>query len=282
MKRNLVLVVTLLAFMAFSGDIYAQKSKKKSAKTQKTEQKSNIKKKKSKSPGVEKDIVTKIVNNMVLVKGGSFQMGATAEQGKDIYEDERPKHSVKLSDFHIGKFELTQAEWQAVMGDNPSYFKGNNLPVENVSWNDVQRFIKKLNQMSGKKFRLPTEAEWEYAARGGAKTKNYKYCGANSYNSIAWHKDNAAKKTHAVGQKKGNELGLCDMSGNVYEWCADSYGSYSSKSQTNPKMVRSDNFKVTRGGSFLSMNKFLRTSFRSKETATTANPNLGFRLVMER
>ncbi|MBQ3247459.1 MAG: SUMF1/EgtB/PvdO family nonheme iron enzyme, partial [Alistipes sp.] len=171
---------------------------------------------------------------MVFVKGGTFTMGATAEQGSDADSDEKPAHSVTVSNFYIGKYEVTQAQWEAVMGKNPSRFKGDNLPVERVSWNDIQKFIEKLNAKTGKRYRLPTEAEWEYAARGGNQSKGYKYSGSNDIGSVAWYTDNSSSPTHPVGQKQPNELGLYDMSGNVYEWCSDWHGSYSSGSQTNP------------------------------------------------
>ena len=159
---------------------------------------------------------------MVKVDGGTFTMGATPEQGSDAYGDQKPAHQVKLSDYYIGETEVTQELWQAVMGSNPSNFKGSNLPVEEVSWND------------GQKFRLPTEAEWEYAARGGAKSRGYKYSGSNNIGDVAWYIDNSGFKTHSVKTKSPNELGLYDMSGNVWEWCQDWYDSYGSSAQTNP------------------------------------------------
>lgn len=185
--------------------------------------------------------------DMVYVEGGTFTMGATSEQGSDAYSDESPAHSVTVSDFYIGKYEVTQAQWRAVMGSNPSKFKGDNLPVEQVSWNDIQKFITKLNTMTGKTFRLPTEAEWEYAARGGNKSKGYKYSGSNTLDNVGWYY-NSGGKTHPVGQKQPNELGLYDMSGNVWEWCQDWYGSYSSSSQTNPTGPSSGSYRVLRGG----------------------------------
>ena len=187
---------------------------------------------------------------MIAVKGGTFTMGATSEQGSDAESDEKPTHSVTLSDYYIGKFEVTQELWQAVMGNNPSYYKGNNLPVEQVSWNDVQEFIKKLNQKTGANFRLPTEAEWEYAARGGNKSQGYKYSGSNTIGNVAWYTDNSGSKTHQVGTKAPNELGIYDMTGNVWEWCQDWYGSYSRDSQTNPKGASSGSSRVYRGGSW--------------------------------
>lgn len=164
---------------------------------------------------------------MIAVDGGSFMMGATPGQDEDARENEKPAHKVTVDDFLIGETEVTQELWFAVMGNNPSYFKSDegNLPVENVSWNDVQVFIKKLNEITGLQFRLPFEAEWEYAARGGKKSTDKKYAGSDDVDEVAWYKDNAEGKTHAVASKKANELGIYDMSGSVCEWCENNYGS---------------------------------------------------------
>ena len=207
---------------------------------------------------------------MIEVKGGTFTMGCTSEQGGDCDSDEKPTHSVTLSDYYIGKFEVTQELWQAVMGNNPSRFMGNNHPVENVSWNDVQEFITKLNQKKGANFRLPTEAEWEYAARGGNKSKGYKYSGSNRIDDVAVYEVNSYNKgsnhpdygTHAVGTKSPNELGIYDMSGNVWEWCQDWKGSYSSGSQTNPTGPSSGSGRVLRGGGWFHYAKYCRVSYR--------------------
>ena len=216
---------------------------------------------------------------MVFVKGGTFTMGATAEQGSDVYSDEKPTHSVTVSDFYIGKYEVTQAQWRAVMGSNPSYFKGDNLPVEQVTWNDVQEFIKKLNAQTGKRFRLPTEAEWEYAARGGNQSKGYKYSGSNNISEVAWYKDNSNSKTHPVGQKTPNELGIYDMSGNVYEWCQDWYGDYSSSSQTNPTGPSSGSYRVKRGSCWYYSARSCRVSNRGSNIPDSRSGSSGFRLV---
>ena len=196
-----------------------------------------------------KAILDRLVANMVYVEGGTFTMGATPEQGSDAYGDEKPAHQVTLNDFYIGKYEVTQVEWKAVMGENPSYFKGDNLPVECVSWEDCQEFINKLNELTGKNFRLPTEAEWEYAARGGNKSQGYKYSGSNNIDNVAWYTGNS-NRTYPVRQKRANELGLYDMSGNVCEWCQDWYGSYSSSAQTNPTGPGSGDRRVKRGGTW--------------------------------
>ena len=218
--------------------------------------------------------------DMVFVAGGTFTMGATAEQGSDAESDEKPTHSVTVSDFYIGKYEVTQAQWKAVMGSNPSNFQGDNLPVEKVSWNDIQEFIQKLNAQTGKKFRLPTEAEWEYAARGGNQSKGYKYSGSNSISEVAWYDGNSG--THPVGQKTPNELGIYDMSGNVYEWCQDWYGSYSSEAQTNPTGPSSGSSRVLRGGSWHSLARNCRVSYRNDRYPDNRSSYYGFRLAMDK
>ena len=217
---------------------------------------------------------------MIAVEGGAFKMGATSEQGSDADNDEKPVHNVTLSDYYIGETEVTQELWQAVMGTNPSYSKGNKKPVEKVSWDDCQEFIRKLNQLTGKNFRLPTEAEWEYAARGGNKSKGYKYSGSNSIGDVAWYTDNSGSKTHDVKTKQANELGIYDMSGNVYEWCQDWYGSYSSGSQTNPTGPTSGSFRVLRGGSWSDYASFCRVSYRDCSDPDSRYYNGGLRLAL--
>jgi formylglycine-generating enzyme required for sulfatase activity len=206
-------------------------------------------------------------------------MGATSEQGSDAYSDEKPAHRVTVSDFYIGKYEVTQAQWKAIMGSNPSKWTGDNLPVENVSWNDIQEFIQKLNQKTGKKYRLPTEAEWEYAARGGNKSRGYKYSGSNDIGTVAWYSSNSGDKTHPVGQKQPNELGIYDMSGNVWEWCQDWYGDYSSASQTNPTGPSSGSYRVLRGGSWNDYTGGCRVSSRTCNTPSSRGSYNGFRLA---
>lgn len=217
---------------------------------------------------------------MVVVEGGTFTMGGTSEQGSDAYGDEKPTHSVTLSDYMIGETEVTQELWRAVMGSNPSYFSGTDLPVEKVSWNDCQTFITKLNQLTGKKFRLPTEAEWEYAARGGNKSRGYKYAGSNTLSDVAWYSNNSSSKTHPVKQKQANELGLYDMSGNVWEWCQDWFGTYSSSAQTNPTGPASGSYRVYRGGSWYGSARYCRVSHRGSNTPTDYYSNLGLRLAL--
>ncbi|MBQ8423910.1 MAG: SUMF1/EgtB/PvdO family nonheme iron enzyme [Coprobacter sp.] len=216
---------------------------------------------------------------MIPVVGGTFTMGATSEQGSDAGSDEKPTHQVTLSDYYIGETEVTQALWQAVMGKNPSNYKGEQRPVENVSWNDCQKFIKKLNALTGQNFRLPTEAEWEYAARGGNKSKDYKYAGSNTIGDVAWYIDNS-NSTHPVGGKTPNELGLYDMSGNVSEWCYDFYNSYSSNSQTNPDGPIAGLSHVLRGGSWSSSAASCRVSNRNFNTPASRYYSDGFRLSL--
>ena len=217
---------------------------------------------------------------MVYVEGGTFDMGATTEQGSDAYDNEYPVHSVTLSDYYIGRCEVTQELWEAVMGSNPSYFKGAQNPVESVSWNDCQNFIKKLNSLTGRTFRLPTEAEWEYAARGGNKSRHYKYSGSNNIFDVAWHDGNSGSKTHAVGSKTANELGIYDMSGNVWEWCSDWYGGYSAGAQTNPHGPSSGSRRVLRGGSWYSYARGCRVSARRSSDPDSSNNSIGLRLVL--
>lgn len=225
-------------------------------------------------------ILQNLINKMVFVEGGTFMMGATSEQGSDASPSEKPTHKVTLSSFSIGRSEVTQEEWQAVMGSNPSCFKGARRPVERVSWNDCQEFIRKLNAMTGKNFRLPTEAEWEFASRGGIKSQGYEYSGSNNLNSVAWYSDNSGNTTHGVGLKSPNELGIYDMSGNVWEWCSDRYGNYSSSSQTNPTGSYSGSNRVIRGGSWSNFAGYCRSSNRSIITPSRSDFDLGLRLAL--
>ncbi len=219
--------------------------------------------------------------DMVRVEAGTFTMGATPEM-KDPFLWEKPAHQVTLTnDYYIGKYEVTQALWKAVMGKNPSNFKGDNLPVEQVSWDDCQEFINKLNKITGKKFRLPTEAEWEYAARGGKKSRGYQYSGSNNLSDVAWYKDNSDSRIHTVGSKQANELGIYDMSGNVWEWCQDRWGYYSSSSQTNPIGANSGSDRVRRGGYWGEYDD-CRLSCRFSTAPSSRFMNLGLRLILSK
>ncbi|MDD6842769.1 MAG: SUMF1/EgtB/PvdO family nonheme iron enzyme [Prevotellaceae bacterium] len=218
---------------------------------------------------------------MVAVEGGTFMMGATSEQGSDVGSDEKPVHQVTLSSYYIGQTEVTQALWEAVMGNNPSGFKGDNIPVEWVSWDDCQDFVIKLNQLTGKRFRLPTEAEWEYACRGGKKSRGYKYSGSNTLGDVAWYDGNSSYETHPVATKSPNELGIYDMTGNVCEWCQDWYGIYSSAAQTNPTGASSGwSFRMERGGGWSSIAKYCRSSYRNEYAPDSRYNYLGLRLAL--
>ena len=210
-------------------------------------------------------------------------MGATSEQGSDADSDESPVHDVTLSSYYIGETEVTQELWEAVMGSNPSYFSGSQKPVENVSWNDCQEFITKLNELTGENFRLPTEAEWEYAARGGNKSKGYKYSGSNTIGNVAWYDDNSSSTTHDVKTKQANELGIYDMSGNVWEWCQDWYSStyYSSSPSNNPTGPTSGSDRVLRGGSWYDYSGSCRVSNRGSSIPGGVGGDCGFRLILQ-
>ena len=216
---------------------------------------------------------------MIPVEGGTFTMGATSEM-TEPFDDEKPTHQVTLSSYYIGETEVTQALWKAVMGSNPSNFKGDNLPVENVSWNKCQTFISKLNALTGKRFRLPTEAEWEFAARGGNQSRHTQYSGSNRIDDVAWYDGNSGGKKHPVKTKQPNELGIYDMSGNVWEWCQDWDGSYSSYAQTNPTGVGSGSCRVDRGGSWVNSPSCCRSSFRNNGAHEGSCDNLGLRLAL--
>jgi len=231
-------------------------------------------------PTIEKtDTIPEI--EMVYIEGGIFTMGCIPGQEDDCSDLEMPAHQVTLDNYHIGKYEVTQKQWIAIMGDNPSYFEGEDRPVEQVSFNDVQEFINKLNAKTGKQYRLPTEAEWEYAARGGNKSKGYKYSGSDMIDNVAWFNDNSEEKTHPVGLKSPNELGIYDMNGNVWEWCNDGFEYYDSSAKVNPQGSTTEPTRVIRGCSWYSNTYFCSCIGRSG----ALYPNIfdrsgGFRLAM--
>ena len=214
---------------------------------------------------------------MVFVEGGTFKMGSYES---DADADERI-HTVTLTDYCIGKYEVTQELWEAVMDNNPSYNKGPRKPVENVSWNDIQEFIERLNELTGKKFRLPSEAQWEFAARGGKKSKGYKYSGENTLRMVSWYAENSLNNSHNVGTKLPNELGICDMSGNVCELCSDYYGDYIFTSKSDPEGPVSGTYRVCRGGSWYHTAGTCRVSDRNNRAPGFKGNNLGFRLCLD-
>ena len=252
--------------------------------------------------GYENVTVNGVTFKMIYVEGGTFTMGCASDQGNSCYNNEKPAHPVTLDDFYIGETEVTQALWKAVMGSNPSFFKGDELPVESVNWDDCQQFIQKLNELTKKTFRLPTEAEWEYAARGGNRSRDCVYSGSNEINGVAWYWQNSGDKylkgtddnwklkiidnnhlrTHPVKTKAVNELGVYDMSGNVYEWCLDWYGNYSDSSQTNPMGPSSGSNRVLRGGSWVYYAKYCRVLYRESLSPSSRYRTNGFRLVLVR
>jgi len=239
---------------------------------------------KEETPPERKEVLTDPIKaiELVLVKGGCFQMGDGFGDGK---EDEKPVHTVCVDDYYIGKYEITQGQWQSVMGSNPSFFKncGEKCPVEQVNWNDIQAFIGKLNAKTGKKYRLPTEAEWEYAARSGG--KNQKYSGTSSdaeLDKYAWYSANAGGGVHPSGEKQPNGLGLYDMTGNVWEWCQDWYGEkyYSQAPRRNPSGPATGIRRVLRGGAWIFEPAGIRTTARYGLIPVSRSDLYGFRLAL--
>ena len=239
---------------------------------------------------VEVFTVNGVSFTMIPVEGGTFSMGATSEQGSDAQNTERPVHQVTLSSYSIGQTEVTQALWQAVMGESitdiisrngwSSFGIGDNYPMYYVSWEDCQLFIAELNRLTGKHFRLPTEAEWEFAARGGNLSQHYKYAGGNNVGDVAWYRSNANGATHTVATKAPNELGLYDMSGNVYEWCQDRWGGYSSAAQADPTGPETGTNHVDRGGNWYYSSSLCRVSCRSNISPSGRLKHLGLRLAL--
>lgn len=240
-------------------------------------------------PVVTKDIVMKVGNasfKMIYVEGGTFSMGATSEQESDANYDEKPAHSVFLDSYYIGETEVTQELWNEVMNAeyNPSWFvQTSNKPVQNVSKEDCENFINSLNKRTSHTFSLPTEAQWEYAARGGSKTKHYKFSGSNSIDEVGWYSDNAEKEVHEVALKLPNELGIYDMTGNVWEWCSDFYDEfyYTNSDFNNPTGPTTGNYYVFRGGSYDMSERNSRITTRNFRVPTYHYGHLGLRLVMK-
>jgi formylglycine-generating enzyme required for sulfatase activity len=238
-----------------------------------------------------------VPEGFVLVEGGTFTMGSPSNE-PDRDSDEGPQHQVTVKSFYMGKYEVTQREWREVMGNNPSNFKGDNLPVEQVSWFEVIEYCNKRSvkerltpcyrgsgnsitcDWSANGYRLPTEAEWEYAAKGGNKNfLTYLYAGSNSAGAVAWYDGNSGNTTHPVGTKAPNDLGIYDLSGNVWEWCWDWKGDYGSGAQTGPAGPSSGSDRVLRGGSWYNDARFLRSSLRGNNVPSRRNSIIGFRLV---
>lgn len=214
---------------------------------------------------------------MKYVQGGTFPMGSN----DDVPSCEAsPLHSVTVNGFYMCETEVTQALWRAVMGTDPSYFKDDNRPVETVSWNDCYNFVRELNRMTGRNFRLPTEAEWEYAARGGNRSSGASHAGSFSFDKVAWCSDNSGGLTHPVKTKQANELGLYDMSGNVAEWCSDWYGDYSAYSQLNPQGPSNGEYRVYRGGCWSEFEIFSTVSCRNADRPDTWMNYIGFRFCL--
>ena len=215
---------------------------------------------------------------LVLVKGGSFKMGDLFGDGN---REEKPVHPVTVSDFYIGKFEVTQSQWESVMGSNPSHFQGcPNCPVERVSWMDVNDFLEKLNELTGKNYRLPTEAEWEYAAKGGNKSNGYRYSGKTNINFVAWYSGNSGNKTNPVGQKEPNEIGVYDMSGNVWEWVSDWFGYFTDTPVDNPIGSENGEFKIVKGGGWFGYTGGSRVSCRGSDEPVNKRSYIGFRVAL--
>lgn len=226
-------------------------------------------------------ITTKgITFNLIKVQGGKFQMGGTSEQGK-AKTDEYPLHYVNLSDYYIGETEVTNELWSAIMNSNPSNLFSRPLqPVNNVSWYDCQKFINRLSSLTGLRFSLPTEAQWEYAARGGKNSRNYKYSGSNKIKDVAWYEGNTKNGLQDVKKLAPNELGIYDMSGNAYEWCSDWYGLYKSDEETDPKGPSLGTLKVNRSGSTGEKDVLTRVACRLGSNPNNKHEGTGFRIVI--
>ena len=228
----------------------------------------------------QKLMLAAIETSMVSIDGGIFTMGCTSDQGSECTHDEFPIHQVQLSGFKLLKTEVTQGMWQSVMGNNPSLNKRSaQFPVENVSFTDIDKFIEALNAMSAHRYRLPTEAEWEFAARGGKNSKNTLYSGSTDAQSVSWNIGNSSNTSHIAGFKNANELGLYDMSGNVWEWCSDWYGEYHASEESDPRGAVDGTDKVIRGGSYSGSIWFCRNAIRMHYAPSYKSHFIGFRLA---
>jgi formylglycine-generating enzyme required for sulfatase activity len=230
----------------------------------------------------QNEAIAQILKSMVVIHEGKFQMGSTEDQGNNCSSDESPIHQVSISSFYISKIEVTQGWWKAIMKDNPSsYCRSDDFPVEMVSHLEALDFIDTLNKLSGLSFRLPTEAEWEYSARGGEKSCSHKYSGSSDANEVAWTSNNSYGKTHVVKLKYSNELGLFDMSGNVWEWVSDWYGKYTAAPQNDPRGASFGSEKVIRGGSWAGSPDFCRNAIRHRYSPDFKSSYIGFRLAID-
>lgn len=229
------------------------------------------------------ETASEIALHMVKVEGGNYTMGCPDPTGTSCYYWEKPAHNVSITTFYMAKYPVTQKEWRILVGNRPWFSKNcDECPVENVSWYDAQIFINTLNQLSGKNYRLPTEAEWEYAAAGGNRNEGYKYAGNDHIDAVAWYSGNSDKQIHVVGQKQPNQLGLFDMSGNVWQWCSDWFSdTYYNYSETdNPEGPKRDAYRVCRGGSWWSEARDCRISNRDRYPADARDDDVGFRIAI--
>ncbi|MDB5281463.1 MAG: Sulphatase-modifying factor protein [Bacteroidota bacterium] len=277
--------ITLLVFVLFFvTGLFAQSKTATSPRDTSLAHKHAPKRENNVASNVPMEILVNIEANMVNVSGGSITMGCDNPQDTDCYYWEKPAHMITVSNFYISKYPVTQRQWEAIVGINPFSSKYcPDCPVENVSWYDTQIFFSKLNQMTGKEYRLPTEAEWEYAAKGGAKTKEFKYAGSNNPDEVGWNGNNSNKQTHPVGTKKPNELGLYDMSGNVWQWCSDWFNEkyYTKSPVLNPEGPKRAEYRVCRGGSWWSDPADTRTINRDRYPADARDDDVGFRIARD-
>ena len=240
------------------------------------------------------DNLNDLLPEMVFVEGGTFGMGCSDEQENDCEDNEKPAHQVTVNSFYIGKFEVTQIQWETIMGTTvhqqrdkfntnwPVRGVGDDYPMYYVSWYEIMDFISRLNAATGKQYRLPTEAEWEFAARGGNNNNGYKYSGSNTINDVAFYDMNSGKATHKVGSKSPNELGIYDMSGNVWEWCSNWYGKsyYSNSPEIDPQGPSIGMHRIIRGGGWDNNSSSCRSVFRSSNSPDSRGSGIGFRLAI--